>query len=83
MNWMFSHVDVGYEAERPMLSVDHAELAPSKLHVLLGPNGSGKTTLLRTMLGIQPLLAGELRTPNGHLMTPSTPRFPGVLSGQV
>lgn len=82
MNWMFSHVDVGYEAERPMLSVDHAELAPAKLHVLLGPNGSGKTTLLRTMLGIQPLLAGELRTPNGHLMTPSTPRFPGVLSRQ-
>ncbi|MDA0728650.1 MAG: ABC transporter ATP-binding protein [Bacteroidetes bacterium] len=80
MNWTFSHVEVGYVAERPMLRVDHAELAPGKLHVLLGPNGSGKTTLLRTMLGLQPMLAGELRTPNGHLMTPSTSGFSGIVS---
>lgn len=80
MNWTFSHVEVGYVAERPMLRVDHAELAPAKLHVLLGPNGSGKTTLLRTMLGLQPLLAGELRTPNGHLMAPSTSEFSRIVS---
>lgn len=36
-------------------------LAPGEVLCLLGANGSGKTTLLRTLLGLLPPLAGEVR----------------------
>jgi heme exporter protein A len=36
-------------------------IAPGAALVLRGPNGSGKTTLLRTLAGLQPPVAGELR----------------------
>lgn len=36
-------------------------LAPGEVLCLLGANGSGKTTLLRTLLGMLPPLAGEVR----------------------
>lgn len=36
-------------------------LAPCQALILRGPNGSGKTTLLRTIAGLQPPLAGEIR----------------------
>ena len=35
-------------------------LAAGEVVCLLGPNGSGKTTLLRTLLGLQPALAGTV-----------------------
>jgi iron complex transport system ATP-binding protein len=34
---------------------------PHEVFCLLGPNGSGKTTLFKTMLGLLPPLAGEVR----------------------
>ena len=36
-------------------------LALGEVLCLLGPNGSGKTTLFRTLLGLLPALAGEVR----------------------
>lgn len=36
-------------------------LAPGRALALLGPNGGGKTTLLKTLLGLIPPLAGEVR----------------------
>ncbi len=36
-------------------------LRPREVLCLLGPNGSGKTTLFRTLLGILPPIAGEVR----------------------
>ena len=36
------------------------ELEPGKVIALLGPNGCGKSTLLRTILCLQPKLAGEI-----------------------
>ncbi|MBU0516947.1 MAG: energy-coupling factor ABC transporter ATP-binding protein [Proteobacteria bacterium] len=35
----------------PALVVDHLELAPGRVHLLVGPNGAGKTTLLH-LLGL-------------------------------
>ena len=36
-------------------------MVPGEVLCLLGPNGSGKTTLFRTLLGLLPPLAGEVR----------------------
>jgi iron complex transport system ATP-binding protein len=36
-------------------------LHPGELVCLLGPNGAGKSTLMRTMAGMQPPIAGEVR----------------------
>jgi len=36
-------------------------LEPGQVLVLRGPNGAGKTTLLRTLAGLQPAVAGEIR----------------------
>ena len=45
----------------PLLAGVSFVLAPGQALVLRGPNGSGKTTLLRTLAGLQPPLAGEIR----------------------
>jgi iron complex transport system ATP-binding protein len=37
------------------------EVGPGDILCLLGPNGCGKTTLFRTLLGLIPALAGEVR----------------------
>lgn len=36
------------------------QLLPGQLVCLLGPNGAGKSTLMRTMVGMQPALAGRV-----------------------
>ncbi|GAC1595903.1 MAG: hypothetical protein NVS3B25_19850 [Hymenobacter sp.] len=46
---------------RPVAGPLSVALWPGELVCLLGPNGAGKSTLLRTLAGLQPPLAGQLR----------------------
>ena len=41
---------------------------------MLGPNGCGKSTLLRTLAGLQPALAGEIKPNLNNVLRPSTGR---------
>src|SRR5262249_21636208 len=50
----------GYGAKIIGRDVDLA-VQPGEVLCLLGPNGSGKTTLFKTMLGLLPAQAGEVR----------------------
>jgi iron complex transport system ATP-binding protein len=50
----------GYGTKAVGRGVD-LEVRPSEVLCLLGPNGSGKTTLFKTMLGLLPPQAGEVR----------------------
>ncbi len=58
-------LSVGYRRRRRrrdtvVLAEQDLALPRGALTVLLGPNGSGKTTLLRTLVGMQPALAGTV-----------------------
>ena len=48
----------------PVLTGVDLTLAAGDALMLTGPNGAGKTTLLRTIAGLQPLIAGVLRSPD-------------------
>ena len=48
-------------APRPVGRDVDLEVRPGEVLCLLGPNGSGKTTLFKTMLGLLPPQAGEVR----------------------
>jgi ABC-type Mn2+/Zn2+ transport system ATPase subunit len=52
-------VSLGYE-NRPVLEHVSFTVERGDFVALLGPNGAGKTTLLRGIVGLNPLLAGEL-----------------------
>ena len=56
---------IGYAAPRRAPTVVAERLAaalyPGELVRLAGPNGAGKSTPLRTLAGMQPALAGEVR----------------------
>lgn len=49
----------GYGGRAVLRDISMA-LTPGKVLALLGPNGCGKSTLLKTVLGLQPKLAGEI-----------------------
>jgi ABC-type Mn2+/Zn2+ transport system ATPase subunit len=52
-------VSLGYE-DRPVLEHVTFTIEPGDFVALLGPNGAGKTTLLRGIVGLIPVLVGEL-----------------------
>ena len=59
MNLTLNHLSVGY-GRRAVLADINADLQPVALTMLLGPNGAGKSTLLRTIIGVQPPVAGSI-----------------------
>lgn len=50
-------------AGRAILPPIDFEVRTGQAWAVVGPNGSGKTTLLRTVLGLLPMIAGELQRP--------------------
>ncbi len=53
-------VAIGYD-RRAVLSDVTVKLARGSFTGLLGTNGSGKSTLIKTIIGVLPVLSGELR----------------------
>ena len=54
---------------RTVWSAVHLDVEPGQFVAVLGPNGVGKSTLVKTILGLLPLAAGELKVlgrPAGH-----------------
>lgn len=63
MNEPFITLDnlaIGYNRQ-PVLSGISFTISRGSFTAILGANGSGKSTLLKTLLGLQPPLAGKLR----------------------
>ncbi len=56
----FDDLTIGYD-NQPVLSGISLSIARGSFTAILGANGSGKSTLLKTLLGIQPPLAGRIR----------------------
>ncbi|WP_248638281.1 ABC transporter ATP-binding protein, partial [Citrobacter koseri] len=53
------HANLGY-ARRPVLRDVSFTVPAGEICCLLGANGSGKTTLMRTILGVLPLISGDI-----------------------
>jgi ATP-binding cassette subfamily F protein 3 len=51
---------IGYPGN-PLITTGELELRRLECAAVIGPNGSGKTTLLKTILDLQPPLAGEVK----------------------
>jgi ABC-type Mn2+/Zn2+ transport system ATPase subunit len=51
---------IGYNRQ-PLLSSISLSIARGSFTAILGANGSGKSTLLKTLLGLQPPLAGKIQ----------------------
>ena len=66
-------VACGYEKNNPILEHITFELNSGDICCILGPNGVGKTTLFRTVLSLQPALAGQLLL-DGQDITKWTPK---------
>jgi ABC-type Mn2+/Zn2+ transport system ATPase subunit len=54
------NLSIGYEGQA-VLSGISLSIARSSFTAILGANGSGKSTLLKTLLGLQPPVAGHIR----------------------
>jgi ABC-type Mn2+/Zn2+ transport system ATPase subunit len=55
-----SNLRIGYGSQGILPPVSF-ELKPGQVTSIVGHNGSGKSTLLKTLLGLHPKLAGEIR----------------------
>jgi ATP-binding cassette, subfamily B, multidrug efflux pump len=61
----FSHVDFGYEDEKPILKNIHFHVKSGEKIALVGPTGSGKTTIINLLMRFYDVTAGELKI-DGH-----------------
>lgn len=59
MIFSLSHVTCGYQ-NKAVLSDVSLSVESGKILCVLGPNGVGKTTLFKTMLGLLPVISGEV-----------------------
>jgi ABC-type Mn2+/Zn2+ transport system ATPase subunit len=59
----FEDLAIGYENHAVMSGIS-LSIARSSFTAILGANGSGKSTLLKTLLGIQPPIAGKILCPS-------------------
>ncbi len=59
---------VGYD-KRGILPPITATIAPGELWAVIGPNGAGKSTFVRTLLGLQPPVAGRVDRAPGLRMS--------------
>jgi len=55
-----SHVDAGYPGALILHDVS-LEIAKGEIFILLGGSGCGKSTIMKHMIGLNPVLAGELK----------------------
>lgn len=56
----FDHASIGY-GDRTIVQEVSLRIARGEVVALVGPNGSGKTTMVRGLLGLAPVLQGEIR----------------------
>jgi ABC-type Mn2+/Zn2+ transport system ATPase subunit len=73
----FEDLAIGYNGE-PILSGISLSINRGSFTAILGPNGSGKSTLLKTILGLQPSVAGRLKIspqPYGPAIFGYVPQF--------
>ncbi len=56
----FDNLSIGYN-NQPVFSGISLSIARASFTALLGANGSGKSTLLKTLLGLQPAIAGRIQ----------------------
>jgi iron complex transport system ATP-binding protein len=75
------HLAIGYRNRLVGEALDLV-LEPGQVLAILGPNGGGKTTLLKTLLGLIPPLAGEVRV-NGKGIAQLSVRERARLIGYV
>ncbi|MFN4955539.1 MAG: phosphonate ABC transporter ATP-binding protein [Aphanizomenon sp.] len=79
-----SHLETVYieSLQRPILNDINCEINPGEFVVLLGLNGAGKSTLLKSLVGLVPLVKGEVEI-NGlsaiHKNLPQIRRDVGML----
>lgn len=68
---VLQNLSIGYHVSRAATKTIaenlNASLKDGELVCLLGPNGAGKSTLMRTVAGMQPPLAGEVRLENQNI----------------
>ncbi len=50
----------GYEDDNPVIRAINLEVKPSTFLGIIGPNGAGKSTLFKAILGVIPLVRGEI-----------------------
>lgn len=93
-----NNVSIAYE-NRIALRNLHATIEPGEFIGIIGPNGSGKTTMFKAILGLQPMMRGDIavfghsvrnevkavRQMTGYLPQRDTidPKVPGLVSDIV